>query len=133
VAESNKPDKPENENESQANDERVEELARELADRLRSMPNRQELTDYAVSLLKESNEDAGVTEQAAAMVARAARNDPFNPIAFAIPLFVIGAILCATGILAGVGLGVIGIALVMVLWGLVVSFFSRSPRRTGKQ
>jgi hypothetical protein len=130
VAESNKPD---NENESQANDERVEELARELADRLRSMPNRQELTDYAVSLLKESNEDAGVTEQAAAMVARAARNDPFNPIAFAIPLFVIGAILCATGILAGVGLGVIGIALVMVLWGLVVSFFSRSPRRTGKQ
>ena len=133
MAESNKPDKPENENESQANDERVEELARELADRLRSMPNRQELTDYAVSLLKESNEDAGVTEQAAAMVARAARNDPFNPIAFAIPLFVIGAILCATGILAGVGLGVIGIALVMVLWGLVVSFFSRSPRRTGKQ
>ena len=130
VAESNKPD---NENESQANDERVEELARELADRLRSMPNRQELTDYAVSLLKESNEDAGVTEQAAAMVARAARNDPFNPIAFAIPLFVIGAILCATGILAGVGLGVIGIALVMVLWGLVVSFFSRGPRRTGKQ
>ena len=130
MAESNKPD---NENESQANDERVEELARELADRLRSMPNRQELTDYAVSLLKESNEDAGVTEQAAAMVARAARNDPFNPIAFAIPLFVIGAILCATGILAGVGLGVIGIALVMVLWGLVVSFFSRSPRRTGKQ
>ena len=133
MAESNKPDKPENENESQANDERVEELARELADRLRSMPNRQELTDYAVSLLKESNEDAGVTEQAAAMVARAARNDPFNPIAFAIPLFVIGAILCATGILAGVGLGVIGIALVMVLWGLVVSFFSRGPRRTGKQ
>ena len=92
MAESNKPD-----NESQANDERVEKLAKELADRLRAMPNRQELTDYAVSLLKESNEDAGTAEQAAAMVARAARNDPFNPIAFAIPLFVIGAILCATG------------------------------------
>jgi hypothetical protein len=120
VAESNKPD-----SDSQENDERVEQLAKELADRLRSMPNRQELTDYAVSLLKESNEDAGTSEQAAAMVERAARNDPFNPIAFAIPLFVIGAVLCATGILAGVGLGVIGIALLMVLWGLIVSFFSR--------
>lgn len=125
MAESNKPD---NESQSQANDERVEELAKELADRLRSMPNRQELTDYAVSLLKESNEDAGQSEQAAAMVERAAKNDPFNPIAFAIPLFVIGAVLAATGILAGVGLGVIGIAIAMIVWGLVVSVFSRSPR-----
>jgi len=120
VAESNKPDP-----DSQANDERVEELARELADRLRAMPNRQELTDYAVSILKESNEDAGQSEQAAAMAERAAKNDPFNPIAFAIPLLIIGAVLCATGILAGVGLGVIGIAVLMVLWGLIVAFFSR--------
>ena len=126
------PNKPDSQSQSDANDERVEELARELADRLRAMPNRQELTDYAVSLLKESNEDAGQSEQAAAMVARAGKNDPFNPIAFAIPLFVIGAILCATGILAGVGLGIIGIALVMVLWGLLVSFFSRGPRRGSK-
>jgi hypothetical protein len=127
VADSNKP-----ESDSRANDERVEELAKELADRLRAMPNRQELTDYAVSLLKESNEDAGQSEQAAAMVERAAKNDPFNPIAFAIPLLVIGAVLCATGILAGVGLGVIGIALVMVLWGLIVGFFGRGRRETGK-
>jgi hypothetical protein len=124
VAESNKPP----ESESQADEERVEELARELAERLRAMPNRQELTDYAVSLLKESNEDAGASEQAAAMVERAKRNDPFNPIAFAIPLLVIGAVLCATGILAGIGLGVIGIAVLMVLWGLMVSFFSRFRR-----
>lgn len=124
VADSNKPDP-----DSRANDERVEALAQELADRLRAMPNRQELTDYAVSLLKESNEDAGASEQAAAMVERAARNDPFNPIAFAIPLLVIGAILCATGILAGVGLGVIGIALLMVLWGLIVAVFGRFRRQ----
>jgi hypothetical protein len=127
VAESNKPD-----SDSQADDERVEQLAKELADRLRAMPNRQELTDYAVSLLKESNEDAGASEQAAAMVERAAKNDPFNPIAFAIPLLVIGAVLCATGILAGIGLGVIGIALVMVLWGLIVGFFGRGRRDTKK-
>ena len=127
MAESNKPDSDSNEN-----DERVEQLAKELAERLRAMPNRQELTDYAVSLLKESNEDAGTAEQAAAMVERAARNDPFNPIAFAIPLFVVGAILSATGILAGVGLGVIGIAILMVLWGLIVAFFSRFRRDTRK-
>ncbi len=123
MAESNKtaPD-------SRSNDDRVEALAKDLAERLRAMPNRQELTDYAVSILKESNENAGQSEQAAAMVERAARNDPFNPIAFAIPLLVIGAILCATGILAGVGLGVIGIALLMVVWGLIVAFFGRFRR-----
>lgn len=120
MADSNKPDP-----DSRSNDDRVEALAKELADRLRAMPNRQELTEYAVSILKESNEDAGASEQAAAMVERAARNDPFNPIAFAIPLLVIGAILCATGILAGVGLGVIGIAVLMVVWGLLVAFFGR--------
>lgn len=123
MAESDKPD-----SDSQADEERVEELARELAERLRSMPNRQELTDYAVSLLKESNEDAGASEQAAAMVERAKRNDPFNPIAFAIPLLVIGAVLCATGILFGIGLAVIAIAILMVVWGLIVSFFSRLRR-----
>jgi len=128
VAESNKPP----EQDSQADEDRVEELARELAERLRSMPNRQELTDYAVSLLKESNEDAGASEQAAAMVERAARNDPFNPIAFAIPLLVIGAVLCATGILFGIGLAVIGIAVLMVLWGLIVSFFGRIRRTAVK-
>jgi len=120
MAESNKPAP-----DSRSNDDRVEAMAKELAERLRAMPNRQELTDYAVSILKESNENAGQSEQAAAMVERAARNDPFNPIAFAIPLLVIGAILCATGILAGVGLGVIGIALLMVVWGLIVAFFGR--------
>ncbi len=40
----------------------------------------------------------------------------------------IGAVLCATGILAGVGLGIIGIAVLMVLWGLIVAFLSRFRR-----
>jgi hypothetical protein len=38
-------------------------------------------------------------------------------------------VLCATGILAGVGLGIIGIAVLMVLWGLIVAFFSRFRRQ----
>jgi hypothetical protein len=129
VADSNKPDADsaaESAAVTAANDERVEQLAKELADRLRAMPNRQELTDYAVSLLKESNEDADQADLVRTTAERAAKNDPFNPIAFAIPLFVIGAVLCATGILIGPGLGVIGIAAAMVVYGLVVSFFSRS-------
>ena len=40
----------------------VEELAKELADKLRGLKNRDELTDYAVSLLRESNEEADQKE-----------------------------------------------------------------------
>ena len=116
--------------ETSSDEQRVEDLAKELAERLRAMPNRTELTDYAVSLLRESAEDANQAEQARQSVARAGRNDPFNPIAFAIPLFVIGAVLCATGILIGPGLGIIGIALAMGVYGLAVAMFSR--RREGK-
>src|ERR1700736_2317591 len=108
----------------------VEELAKELADKLRSLKNRDELTDYAVSLLRESNEEAGQHENQQRMVAKASKGDPFNPIAFGIPLLVIGVVLCATGILIGPGLGVIGIGVLMVLYGLVVSVFSRREKRT---
>jgi len=83
------------------------------------------MTDFAVSLLKESNEEAGQDEQARASVERAAKRDPFNPIAFAIPLFLIGAVLCATGLLAGIGLGVIGIAVALALWGFGAMFVSQ--------
>ncbi len=103
----------------------IEELAKELADKLRNLKNRDELTDYAVSLLRESNEEADQKEFQKRTVTRASKGDPFNPIAFGIPLLVIGVVLCATGILIGPGLGVIGIGVLMVLYGLVVSIFSR--------
>jgi len=111
--------------EDEAADRDIEELAKELADKLRGLKNRDELTDYAVSLLKESNEEADQKEYQQRTVARASKGDPFNPIAFGIPLLVIGGVLSATGILIGPGLGVIGIGVVMVLYGLVVSLFSR--------
>jgi hypothetical protein len=111
--------------EARGDDQRVEELAKELADRLRGMPNRAELTDYAISLLRESAEDANQAEQARQSVERAGVNDPFNPIAFAIPLLVIGAVLCATGILVGPGLAIIGVAVLMGLYGLAMAMFSR--------
>jgi Flp pilus assembly protein TadB len=116
--------------ESEAADRTVENLAKELADKLRGLKNRDELTDYAVSLLRESNEEAGQHENQQRQVARASKGDAFNPIAFGIPLMVIGVVLCATGILIGPGLGVIGIATLMVLYGLVVSLFSRRKQRS---
>jgi hypothetical protein len=118
-------DQDDRETQAQANDRNVEEMARLLAERLRAMPNRQEMTDYAVSLLRESNEEADQADLARHSKDKARRGDPFNPIAFGIPLFVIGAVLLATGILAGPGVGVMGIAALMVLYGIVVSLFSR--------
>jgi hypothetical protein len=103
----------------------IEDLAKELADKLRNLKNRDELTDYAVSLLRESNEEADQKEYQKRTVARASKGDPFNPIAFGIPLLVIGLVLFATGLLAGIGLLVTGIAVLMVLYGLVISLFSR--------
>ena len=119
MADSTKSDRTEDD------EHRIEELTRELADKLRAMPNRAELTDFAVSVLRESAEDARRAEQARLSVAKAGRGDAFNPIAFAIPLFVVGAALCATGILVGPGLGIIGISILMGVYGLGVAVFSR--------
>jgi Flp pilus assembly protein TadB len=116
---------------SQAADDRaVEDLARVLSERLRSMPNRQEMTDYAVSLLKESNEEADQADLARNSQIKAARGDPFNPIAFAIPLLVVGLVLMATGLLTGMGILVVAIAILMFGYGLIVPLFSRS-RKSG--
>ena len=109
--------------ETSSDDQRVEQLARELADRLRAMPNRAELTDYAVSMLRESAEEADQSDLARDSTDRLRKGDPFNPIAFAIPLFVIGAVLCATGILIGPGIGIIGVAVLMAVFGLGLAMF----------
>ncbi len=111
-------------------DEReVEELAEKLASRLRRLPNRAEMTDYAINLLRESSEEAQQAEQAQAGAAWAARHDPFNPIAFAIPLAVVGLVLCATGLLIGPGLGIIAVAVLMAVYGFAVSLVWRRGKR----
>jgi Flp pilus assembly protein TadB len=110
----------------------VEALSKELALKLRSMEKREELTEYAVSLLRESNEDAGQEERAQESRAEAAKSGPFNPIAFGIPLLVIGVVLCGTGILIGPGLAVIAIAVLMVLYGMVALLVGgRRSRKSG--
>jgi len=118
--------------ETSGDEQRVEDLAKELVDRLRAMPNRAELTEYAVGLLRDSAEEASQAEQARDSVERVRKGDPFNPIAFAIPLFVIGAVLCATGILIGPGIGIIGIAVVMAVFGLGLAIFRGMVRGTGR-
>jgi hypothetical protein len=113
---------------SDADERQVEELARELADRLRGMKSRQELTDYAVAMLRESAEEAHQEEQARESVERAAKVGNPNTIAFGLPLGVIGLVLCATGILAGPGLIILGAAAVMVAYGVLAAFLVR-PRK----
>lgn len=114
---------------SDADERQVEELARELARRLRGMSSRQELTDYAVSMLRDSAEEANQEEQAHDSVRRAAaKGGAVNTVAFGLPLAIIGLVLCATGILAGPGLIILGAALAMVIYGLVVAMVSR-PRK----
>ncbi len=114
----------------------VEALAQDLALKLRSMRNREELTDYAVSLLRESDEEAGAEERMRVSIpetsAETSAGNPFNPIAFGIPLLVVGAVLSATGILIGPGLSVIAIAILMVVYGLLASLFGGRSRRKAR-
>lgn len=117
------PVKPDND------EQQVEELARELARRLRGMKSRQELTDYAVSMLRDSAEEAHQEEQARESVERAAKTGPLNTVAFGLPLGVIGLVLCATGILAGPGLIILGVAALMVVYGMAAALFFRPRKR----
>jgi hypothetical protein len=107
-------------------DREVEQLARELAERIRALPNRHAMIDYAVSLLNQAGRDVPRAEPEREDVAQPRMNDPFDPFAFGIALFALGALLAITGLLTGFGLLMIGIAGAMVLYGLLVSVLSRS-------
>jgi uncharacterized membrane protein len=116
---------------SDADERQVEDLARELARRLRDMKSRQELTDYAVSMLRDSAEEAHQEEQARNSVARAAKVGSLNTVAFGLPLAVIGLVLCATGILVGPGLIILAVAVLMVIYGMVAAMFIRPRKGSG--
>jgi len=109
----------------------IEDLSRQLAERIRNSPNRHELTDYAVQVLRDSSEDSDHDEliRDRSGGEQAPKRDPFNPIAFGIPLLVIGAVLSMTGLLTGIGLLVIGVALIMVVYGLLISVLWRGRGR----
>ena len=97
-------------------DTRVEELTREIADLVNTagVESRQHLREYAIDLLKEETErdDAAPTrsgeQQASAQ---------FSPLAFAILIGVVALPLVL--LFAPVGLGLLGVAVIMGIWGLI--------------
>ena len=82
---------------------------------------RQGLREYAIGLLKEETE---LTDAARAPVD--ATNVPrFNPLAIALLLVLVSLPLLLSVVFAPVGLGVLAVAALMGLWGLVAVVFRR--------
>jgi hypothetical protein len=103
-------------------DTRVEELTREIADLVNTagVESRQHLREYAIDLLKEETErdDAAPTT---AGEREASTN--FSPLAFAILIGVVALPLVL--LFAPLGLGLLAVAIVMGIWGLIDIFVRR--------
>ena len=106
---------------------RVEALANEIAELINSGKGeeRNDLKDLALSVVREevrSGEDS-----AAGSLGREEPGAAFNPIAIGIPLFLVGAVMLV--LFPPVGLLLLGLAGLMVVWGLLVSLlFSRHSK-----
>ena len=103
-------------------DARVEELTRQIAELVNTsgVESRQHLREYAIDLLKEETErdDAAPTrsgEQEA--------GTQFSPLAFAILIGVVALPLVL--LFAPLGLGLLGVAVIMGIWGLIDIFVRR--------
>ena len=103
-------------------DTRVEELTREIADLVNSagVESRQHLREYAIDLLKEETErdDAAPTTSG-----EREASTQFSPLAFAILIGVVALPLVL--LFAPLGLGLLGVAVVMGIWGLIDIFVRR--------
>jgi hypothetical protein len=99
-------------------DAQVEELTRQIADLVNSAgsESRQHLREYAVDLLKEETErdDAPATSSETRSTAN------FSPLAFAILIGLVALPLVL--LFAPLGLGLLGVAIVMGIWGLIDTF-----------
>ena len=98
-------------------DEQVEELTRQIADLVNSagVESRQHLREYAVDLLKEETE-----RDDAAPASETRPSTKFSPLAFAILLGLVALPLVL--LFAPLGLGLLGVAIVMGIWGLIDTF-----------
>ncbi len=109
------PNKREKEEHSRELEERIEDLTKELSGLINAsddeIKGREELRDYAISLLQ------GATETSTVEEAPTATNAPssFNPFALAIPFFLIGFFLLL--LFPPVGLFLIIGAIIMMIWG----------------
>ncbi len=95
-------------------EERIEDLTRELSGLINAAgaQGREELRDYAVSLLQGETE-ASVAEAASSR--EVSPSSPFNPLALSIPFFLIGAFLLL--LFPPVGLFLLFFAVIMAVWG----------------
>jgi hypothetical protein len=116
------PTDPEKEEHSQELEEKIEDLAKELSGLINAAgtTGRDELRDYAISLLQGETETTVVEEPPPADKTAS----PFNALALAIPFFLIGAFLLL--LFPPVGVFLVVVALMMALWGgLSALLFSR--------
>ena len=103
-------------------DTRVEELTREIADLVNTagVESRQHLREYAIDLLKEETER---DDAAPSRSGERAASTQFSPLAFAILIGVVALPLVL--LFAPLGLGLLGVAVVMGIWGLADIFLRR--------
>jgi len=106
--------KPEKEEHSRELEEKIEDLTKELSGLINAAgtKEREELRDYAVSLLQGGTETGTGGEPPPA---RENPSSPFNPLALSIPFFLIGAFLLL--LFPPVGIFLLLFALVLALWG----------------
>jgi hypothetical protein len=106
-------------------DRRVEDLARQLADVVNTagLESRQDLREYAIGLLKEETERDDAPE---AMSTTETHAPQFSPLAFAILIGLVSLPLVL--LFAPLGLGLLGMAVLMGIWGLIDTFFRRAPK-----
>jgi hypothetical protein len=104
-----------NEERSQELEEKIESLTRELSGLINAAgtKGREELRDYAVSLLQGETETTAVEEEQSQ--AQEPTSSPFNPLALSIPFFLIGAFLLL--LFPPVGVFLLFFSVMLALWG----------------
>lgn len=121
------PNKTKNREERENLERRVEALANEIAELINSGKGeeRNDLKDLALSVVRE--EVRSGEESANGSPGQEKLGEAFNPIAIGIPLFLVGAVMLV--LFPPVGLLLLGLAGLMVVWGLLVSLlFSRHSK-----
>lgn len=115
------PKKHDQEERSQDVEERIEDLTKELSELINASgaKGRDELRDYAISLLQGETETSTVEAAPAPTNASSA----FNPFALAIPFFLIGAFLLL--LFPPIGLFLILGAVIMMIWGGLVALLPK--------
>jgi hypothetical protein len=104
-------------------DRQVEELTRRIADVVNTagVESRQNLREYAIDLLREETERDDAAAPVASTEKHATTN--FSPLAFAILIGLVSLPLVL--LFAPLGLGLLGMAVVMGIWGLIDTFVRR--------